>query len=413
MRKKFLFGEKKAVVTSVLAVLIICFASIAVPATNGSKILDIVDNKCKILTTRQNDDAISDFYETIQGQDDISYEDVFSYVKNNLVEDNNKIFLALISQMENIFSKHLDKDSFKISSSVFKQMQDFIGSPDMSKIELLQVVYSKIIPLYKEIQKITVGEKPIDQMSPDLNNLLEIFGKPLNANYAIYNNGHDKQITHLNDPNEDFDDYWFWYEKALDKWQESPIEKDNFEDWFNEVSSGNEEIFDNAMKDFRNIIIVTIVNRVAGLVLFTLFMNDVINYLVYIISSTNLFFELMVREVDIILHVVDDKGNGIDGLAIRDEEKIAAYSVNVIEEKQSEFHDDFTYTLGPITDVSQSGWYSLSQRWGPNYLLAPAPPGKWHITIDDGNGPWKTNETECSISSGQVYVIEMMLEPDE
>ena len=47
MRKKLLFGEKKAVVTSVLAVLIICFASTAVPASNGSKTLDIVDNKSK------------------------------------------------------------------------------------------------------------------------------------------------------------------------------------------------------------------------------------------------------------------------------------------------------------------------------------------------------------------------------
>jgi len=413
MRKKFLFGEKKAVVTSMLAVLLICFASTAVPATNGSKTIDIVDNKCKILTTRQNDDAISDFYETIQGQDDISYEDVLSYVKNNLVEDNNKIFLALINQMGNSFSKYNDKGSFKVPSSVIKQMQEFIGSPDMSKTELLQVLRSKIIPLYKEIRKITVGEKPIDQMSPDLKNLLEIFGNPLNANYTICNNGHDKQITPLNDPNSDFDDYWSWYLKALDKWQESPIGKDNFEDWFNEVKSGNEEIFNQRKITFRNIIFVTIVNRVAGLVLFTLFFYDTIEYLVQIITCTNLFFELMVREVDIILHVVDDKGNGIDGLAIRDEEKIAAYSVNVIEEKQSEFHDDFTYTLGPVTDVSQSGWYSLSQRWGPNYLLAPAPPGKWHITIDDEDGPWKTNETECSISSGQVYVIEMMLEPDE
>jgi len=121
----------------------------------------------------------------------------------------------------------------------------------------------------------------------------------------------------------------------------------------------------------------------------------------------------MVKEVDIILHVVDDKGIGIDGLAIRDEEKITAYSVNVIEEKESKFHDDFTYTLGPVTNVSQSGWYSLSQRWGPNYLLAPPPPGTCHITIDDGDGSWKTNETECAISSGKVYVMEMMLEPEE
>jgi hypothetical protein len=398
MRKKFLFGEKKAVVTSVLAVLIICFASTAVPATNGSKTLDIVDNKCKILTIRQNDDAISDFYEAIQRQDDISYGDVFSYIKNNLVGDNNKIFLALINQMENIFSKCLDKNSFKVPSSVFKQMQEFIGSPDMTKSELLQVLRSKIIPLYKEIQKIVVGEKPMEQMSPDLKNLLEISG-----NYLNPADKYNSQSSYLGDPKSDFDMYWENYMIAQAIWGEY-IGADNFEDYYQWADKFYGILADISVI-FAFAIFITYLppgfNFAPLIFLATLSIVNIFA-LVHYIDAAKSFFDLTWMEVDIAIRLIDNQTKqGIPNLA----GSIVAYSVNVKNDHESYIHQ-FTYKLGYERNAEEPGWYTLKRRPGPHYELAPPPPGTWAVTIDDGYGPYKPRYLEFDIEKNSAYVME-------
>ena len=120
-------------------------------------------------------------------------------------------------------------------------------------------------------------------------------------------------------------------------------------------------------------------------------------------------------EPEIIVHIVDEFGNGIPGLEIEDH--IKAWNVNAYEVCENTTLVEtvwqkkyFTYTLGPVEnfiDVSdESGWYSLTMRkYDKNiYQQAPCPPGEWIIQAG-GNSDWRMNTTKIEYVYGKETVI--------
>ena len=385
MKRKILL-KRKAVVASLLMSFIICSASTTIPAIQGSKITDIIDNKVDMFSTQKNDYSVHNLYAKIQNQEDVSYEEVFSFLKKNLAIENNNIMLLLLSRLDNNIKKYIGNQFLEDFPVLFKKTMKFIDSPDMTRQELCHVLFEKIIPMQKEIGGIVTGKKSMSEMSPDSQNILERIGDNLNEEDLVLNS--------------DNNDYWQKYEQCLEIW--GYLNTNNFEDWksqANWVTTVVMPLINIALLTLAFAMAITRVSLITWIVAAAMFLG---NYIVIgnFANSFNAFYDVVAMETGITLHIVDKAGLGINGLGNCDLTSLDAEE-NLDFNKWGLGIDDFTYTLQPAVN-NDSGWYELCSKTDMKYKQPPPPPGMWEVYIPSQELPSQLKYEEFTFSISDI-----------
>lgn len=218
---------------------------------------------------------------------------------------------------------------------------------------------------------------------PNMNS--SIYSESLESNTLkstnLKNNYIDKLNNDLIQPlsfeSEDFKEYWNHYEKITDWW--NLLVAENMEDWdqsskvtlrtlllMNAILGITAAVYGSIGTDFLLAFILTTVLAVVDL-----------SYLYYFTQVYQEWFWLIGLSSVIVVHAIDQNGDGIENL----DRYIEAYNIEVPTNKKI----DFTYPLDSCDEFDGSGWYSTSSWWHVNNLTiwdkTPCPPGFWNISI--------------------------------
>jgi len=359
MRKKFILGKKKAVVTSVLTVVIMCLASTAVPTIHGSKAVEIKTNMEK-----------TDFI------DQDTFENAISIFEKQFCNENNNKMSRVLNFL-NPKSKDFSMDKLmKFSYSDFSKIHKVLGSPDLTRSGMLKTIINKIIPFYQEMRNIANGDKPINEINPEITSMMEQFNFEFKAS-PTYN------------PNSDFKDYWAVYSNATELWDEKGF--DNYYDWYVATTLEEDEfISDNWLPFISSFILCAVgsaipVVSIVGWTMLAFIFYKFYDLIMDIILGHYQFEKLQWYEIDILVYVYDDEnGEGIDGLW--ENECIEAKSTDGCS--ASSDNSKFTYYFGEAKGEDKSGYYSSKNRKDAEggqlrYKKAPCPPGNWTIEIKE------------------------------
>ena len=360
MRKKFILGKKKAVVTSVLTVVIMCLASTAVPTIHGYKAVEIKTNMEK-----------TDFI------DQDTFENAISIFEKQFCNENNNKMSRVLNFL-NPKSKDFSMDKLmEFSYSDFSKIHKVLGSPDLTRSGMLKTIINKIIPFYQEMRNIANGDKPINEINPEITSMMEQLDSEFKAS-PTYN------------PNSDFDDYWAVYSDATELWAEKGF--DNYEDWFEATRLEEAEFISDNWLPFISSFILCVVGSasavpivsIIGWVMLAFIFYQFYDLMMDIIDGYSQFGWLQWYEIDILVYVYDDEdGTGIDGLW--EKEGIEAKSTDGCS--ASSDNSKFTYYFGEAKGEDKPGYYSSKNRneaeGQPRYKKAPCPPGNWTIEIKE------------------------------
>jgi hypothetical protein len=286
---------------------------------------------------------------------------------------------------------------------------------------------------------------------------IELFKKVLENVKSIQKNNEDFRSNKINQhhsSSDDFDDYWFFYKEAIKVWNSTFLEwqADNFEDWWDNAyqyiyGEGTEQgnimnFLSRSRLAKNNIMIFGITMLVSStfipsnpnafvtifwLTLAVLFGYNFLVLSLYYRGVARFVLQLEWRQIDILVHVIDENGNGVEGLQSYYNEYgilegyIHAHNIDAYRELDSDpivGKDQFTYYLGPTADMDEPGWYSLS-TWNHEdiinpYLRAPLAPGCWNITIEsfpDGYQEYKpVSVVTPSIGTHERFMLTIQLE---
>ena len=318
--------KRKAVISSLFLVLLIFFASTAVPAISGSKEIDAFNNKTKMPSLLENVDHLDltpKMYITLRN-------------KINLFHDN----------IQKILSK---------------------GT--------------------------TINEESLSSM--------KLFFEELRT--VLYDNHNEKTYYPSNIfESEYFEEYWASYLKL----RMAILPYDNYEDWY---WWAQDQMWDDLPKETTYLLFVAFLVATAGnmipgaswlaFIVTTAAFSKYITFLIEVMRVRDFYDWLWTREIDIVLHVVDQQGNGIDNLTI--------WAIN--SDVPSEYEDKFNFKVKNAYGIQEEGWYALSSRDWENRTQPPCPPGFWEISIPaqeannkiyDGLGKFRTYE----IQNAGIYI---------
>jgi hypothetical protein len=246
----------------------------------------------------------------------------------------------------------------------------------------------------------------------------------------------------------DFDDYWDAYIKFTDymlgefnntkiqyRWYYEYVCKkfstwaaDNYYDWHKQVNAGIGDLWDDFFEwtGFSCIFSLALVLGFGGISPFVWYISFAVGFkaaaaMGYAYNGVNNFQRLRNREVDIIIHVVNETGVGIPDLH-NSMGGILAQNKNAIDKcvgeggKGAFDTQKFKYKMKPIQgNTSEEGWYSLSNRYEfdedeksavKKYEQAVCPPGLWNITIDGGDIYKKREIPEFNVLTADVVILD-------
>ena len=115
MNRKNIFG-RKAVVASLFSVMVLCSASAIVPTINGN----IINREVISSTINKKESSLSGINSIMQNSEDISYEELFSIVENELLKENKIMLLNLLYKIDRIVKEQfgdLLPDIFQLEKS--------------------------------------------------------------------------------------------------------------------------------------------------------------------------------------------------------------------------------------------------------------------------------------------------------
>ncbi len=217
-----------------------------------------------------------------------------------------------------------------------------------------------------------------------------------------------KQDNSLGGVPSGFDNWWELYKKCLRLWSLGGLlQIDNYDDWYRWASNLNKVLIPFIMILY---IIVLVSAGQAAVYLWPFFMFWEI-FVGYFSYTYRISSSLLIREVDIVVHVVDkDDGRGVNGLEIH------ARSINATERCSEDQKEKFEYDL-PAASYMGDGYYALSSRdRETKYLKAPPPPGLYEIWIPSEQFVNQkiyegyTHVTLYPIPDAQCYTLEVILE---
>jgi len=390
MRKKFILGEKKAVVTSVLAVLIICFASTAVPAMNGSKISNLIESQTIKKTNERNKYDFQNLFRMESGVEDISYKSVFSFLENKLGSEKCNFLLPMLDILDNYVKEKFGEDFLEDFSIFFRIVSDYFGSEELTKKEFKRIFNENIIPLKNEVKSIAKGEKELKDISPTLKDIFSNYNMHL-KNQDVNGRINQDLISTDMGSSQHFGDYWYHYKEIQKNWhllgEETMAEWEKQTRWVN----GLLVFFD---------IVLLITSALYGIlggpllpfILMTVVIAINLLYILYLVDGFGEWLWLVGLSTNLVLHVKDQNGEDIDNL----ENYIKAHNIEAYQKiNEGEFPENhksyFTYPLDSDTGFSGPGWYSTSSWWhqvddANIWDKVPCPPGFWNISIEDVDG---------------------------
>lgn len=243
---------------------------------------------------------------------------------------------------------------------------------------------------------------------------------------------------------EDFEEYWDAYVNFTNfitgntnnKWWLiivnelfSTWQADNYYDWHKQVNNGIENLWNHfgTLAGISFILSLFLyvfdIGKISPFVWLMCFLGGVeaVAGMGYSWNGVNNFQRLLRREVDIIIHVVNETGVGIPNLH-NTQGGILAKNKNAIvrckEEGDKGVFDSqkFQYKMRPIKgNTSEQGWYSLSNRIEFDederssmlkYKQAVCPPGLWNISIDGGDIYNSTKIEEFNVLTADVVILD-------
>lgn len=406
---------KSKIIKSLIVCCILILLTTAVPATTNLSIKEINKNDCN---SSNKNEAIS--------------------IENLLmsINDENQNFVT-----NNILLKLLKFNKLDVENNFYEEIYNYFGMSDLTKTQLINLIKYKIIPLEKECHSIMLGDKSINEMSLELNNLWTIYNSTFNKNdLNPFNSNQDP----------DFDEFISYYELATNIWLGHPADEqkwpiltfmeflgisyDNYFEWSHKVTNHiNFTIIASSIITFFCLVVLggvpidepslLTINIFAGLIAaMLLYLN--FQTLAYVSNGHEYMQRLVEREVNILIHIVDeDTLEGIDSLW--DHYGITAYNQDAYDwcnGDDAKTPGFFTYFLGPslhMDEINDPGWYSLNTHYigdgygyneiEKNYYKAPCPPGTWKIKIYGNEEYREYPEFEIKIGMGQTAIIQNIL----
>lgn len=428
-KKKF---YKKAVVSSVFVVSIMCLASTAVPALNSKNVNTIIRNT-RIIRNENIEELI---LELLPDKEEISLSDLISNIKSknsDLSKDYHSLEFIL-KYLEQKFS-----EQFNIIPK--KEFESYLHNILLDKQNDLKAII-------KEFQRI---RNNIDLLDPKN----ECYTLPIENEEKVY-----RQSIEDNG----FDAYWMNYEKCLAFWHTDydniikgeseelkkqslrPVGKhftfndDNYYSWvtsyFKELgpisfrlgsyyTAGIILLFLGGyfLEDFPpgGLTITTI-----GLFFLALASYILQGYLAYIFWGNIEFARLANKEINLHLRVLKNvtTGDSYVHQPLKNSFNVKALNTNADDEcddtggQEKDRPDNagrFKYTLyyNENFNGNEEGWYSLtddavefSNRYQNN---PPAPPGNWTITIDERGYEIETRTISLLASESKIFAEEIIL----
>jgi hypothetical protein len=316
-----------------------------------------------------------------------------SVFNESITIEKNEIF---IDEKLNNIVKNYNKIKSKIdfSSNDFSSIFD-----DESNINnpLLSFLFNKLI-----------GKYLINENS---NSNFEVINDIINLNNQ-YETEYNNDILSSSQPSSGFEDWWELYKKCKQRWSLfGTLIIDNYDDWYNWGY--------NVLSFFSVFIIIIygliwLSNGVAAEYLYPFFAVWEL-YLLYFINTYLISSSLIVREVDIVLHVMNSQSSeGIDDLDITTYSTDVENKVTEGDSTEEELNDFFTYIVEPATYLGD-GYYALSARdRETKYKKAPEPPGNYKILIPEQYAEgeiWEAfeHDTEYPIPDAGVYILDVPL----
>lgn len=360
--------KKKAVISSLFLVLLICSASTFVSAINGSKEIDAFDNRTKTLALMENiHDKIC--CNELQKQRDASYEEIFSSLKQELIKEKRKVALNLLCSRDDETKEDFYDKWCTISEIIFKYILDITDQLDLTP-KRYATIRNKINLFHDRIQKVLSKDTTITEESLSS---MELF---FEERRTILHANHNEKTYYPSNifESEYFEDYWAYYLDLRNKI--APY--DNYEDWY---WWSQDQIWDDLAKETAFLLFVALLVATAGniipgaswlaFIVTTAALSKYVKFLIDVMLVRDLYDWLWTREIDIVLYVMDQQGNGVDNLTI--------WAIN--SDVPSEYEYLFNFRVNNAYDIQEEGWYALSSRDWLNRTQPPCPPGFWEISI--------------------------------
>ena len=342
--------KKKIIIGTIASVFILCSLSTAVPAFTGSSARELINYANENVFLREKYNNLINFFEIIQKKKDESYNGMSSILDEKYTFAQNPILLQLLNKLKQNTEKYLqDSDSHSF------------------------------LDVFTEIQHLNEEH----EHNFDVNSIL------------------------TTDPPSGFENWWTIYEQCRKLWNLGGLLTiDSYEDWYTWVS----DVL-TIMVIFVGVLYVLILGS-GGLAAPFLwpFFGIWELFLGYFIYTYTVSSGLLVREIDIVVHVEDSESEtGISGL------NIYTFNLDVGEKTtQEEVNKFFTYIVEPATYMGD-GYYALSSRdRETKYTKAPEPPGNYKIVIEEQLAEgiiWEffDHDTKYAIPDAGVYMLNVSL----
>ncbi|MEA3457561.1 MAG: hypothetical protein U9R21_02665 [Candidatus Thermoplasmatota archaeon] len=342
--------KKKIIIGTIASVFILCSVSTAVPAFTGSSARELINNANENVFLGEKYNSLINFFEIIQKKKDESYNGISSILDEKYTFAQNPILLQLLNRLKHNTEKYLQDG--------------------------------------------------------DSHSFLDVFTEIQHLNEEHEHNSGVNSISTTDAPS-GFENWWSTYEQCKKKWNLGGLLTiDNYNDWYNWGI---------------NVLSILGIFIMVLYVLIAVSLGEAASYLwpffaiweiflIYFVKTYTISSGLLVREIDIVVHVEDSESEtGINGL------NIYTYSLDVGEKTtQEEVNKFFNYTVEPATYMGD-GYYALSSRdRETKYTKAPEPPGNYRIVIEEQYAEgiiWESfdHDTDYAIPDAGVYMLDVSL----
>jgi hypothetical protein len=420
-------NKRNVVITTIFIVLILCSTSIFFPTIIGSNSMEII-NDHKENTQKMINDLFNVGIEENR-KDSVRLKDIVSsYYTKFSGDKKSNIGLSNLYDMYNFFEERYDLQYFELPVSLFDMILNS-KNPTVDHQYFFNLYFQQILPLFRAIYLNMASDHKIINYSSNIMNLINSMKEDFEPAIDFKEYERLYEFTNPNLLNDDFEAYKQAYDGCDESWHHSKgwvfyrifgISEDTFYDWIDRLQAFATGVFWVSL--FLTLISFFVISLggnevdvfgwllIAGITVYNALL------VTYVFNGYEYFTICKNMEPNIVIHVVDEHGNGINGL----EHYVVAKNNNAIDicseygpGSQTVWKEIyFTYELGTSSytnDLNQEeGWYSLSMRLFNDHIneKAPCPPGDWTLTVG-GTSSWKKRSMDInSVGSRETVVID-------